>query len=61
MRARAGLAAMLDALGDVEAAIGHYRDMLRLNPGDNQGIRYVLARCLMKNRDMAIYTGACRL
>ena len=52
MRARAGLAAMLDALGDVEAAIGHYRDMLRLNPGDNQGIRYVLARCLMKNRDI---------
>jgi tetratricopeptide (TPR) repeat protein len=48
MRARAGLAATLDALGDVEAAIGHYRDMLRLNPGDNQGIRYVLARCFMK-------------
>jgi Tetratricopeptide repeat len=41
MRARAGLAATLDALGDVEAAIGHYRDMLRLNPGDNQGIRYL--------------------
>ncbi len=40
MRARAGLAATLDALGDVEAAIGHYRDMLRLNPGDNQGIGF---------------------
>ena len=52
MRARAGLAATLDALGDVEAAIGHYRDMLRLNPGDNQGIRYVLARCFMKSRDI---------
>src|SRR5271167_3458211 len=52
MRARAGLAATLDALGDVDAAIGHYRDMLRLNPGDNQGIRYVLARCLMKSRDI---------
>ena len=26
--------------------------MLRLNPGDNQGIRYVLARCFMKNRDI---------
>jgi len=52
MRARAGLASTLDALGDVEAAIGHYRDMLRLNPGDNQGIRYVLARCLMKSRDI---------
>jgi tetratricopeptide (TPR) repeat protein len=52
MRSRAGLAATLDALGEVEAAIGHYRDMLRLNPGDNQGIRYVLARCLMKSRDI---------
>lgn len=52
MRARAGLAATLDALGDVDAAIGHYRDMLRLNPGDNQGIRYVLARCFMKSRDI---------
>ena len=52
MRARAGLAGTLDALGDVEAAIGHYRDMLRLNSGDNQGIRYVLARCLMKTRDI---------
>ncbi len=52
MRARAGLAATLDALGDVDAAIGHYRDMLRLNPGDNQGIRYVLARCFMKARDI---------
>ena len=51
MRARAGLAATLNALGEVDAAIGHYRDMLRLNPGDNQGIRYVLAACLMKRGD----------
>jgi tetratricopeptide (TPR) repeat protein len=51
MRARAGLAAALDALGEVDAAIGHYRDMLRLNPGDNQGIRYALAACLMKRGD----------
>jgi tetratricopeptide (TPR) repeat protein len=50
MRARAGLAATLDALGDVDAAIGHYEEMLRLNPNDNQGIRYVLAECLMKRR-----------
>lgn len=26
----------------------HYRNMLRLNPGDNQGIRYILAGCLAK-------------
>jgi tetratricopeptide (TPR) repeat protein len=51
MRARAGLAATLSALGEVDEAIGHYGDMLRLNPNDNQGIRYVLARCLMKRGD----------
>jgi len=51
MRARAGLAATLNALGEVDAAISQYRDMLRLNPGDNQGIRYVLAACLMKRGD----------
>ena len=51
MRARAGQAATLSALGDVEAAISNYRDMLRLNPDDNQGIRYVLAVCLMKSGD----------
>ena len=52
MRARAGLAATLNALGEVDAAISNYRDMLRLNPGDNQGIRYALASCLMKSRDI---------
>jgi tetratricopeptide (TPR) repeat protein len=51
MRARAGLAATLNALGEVDAAISHYRDMLRLNPNDNQGIRYELASCLMKSGD----------
>jgi tetratricopeptide (TPR) repeat protein len=51
MRARAGLAATLNALGEVDAAISHYHDMLRLNPKDNQGIRYVLAGCLMKSGD----------
>ena len=51
MRARAGLAATLNALGEVDAAIGHYSDMLRLHPNDNQGIRYVLAACLMKRGD----------
>ena len=39
MRARAGLAATLNLLGDIRAAIAHYQDMLRLNPNDNQGIR----------------------
>lgn len=47
MRARAGLAASLWAMGDREAAVGHYREMLRLNPNDNQGIRDVLATRLL--------------
>src|SRR6266702_3766745 len=51
MRARAGLAATLYALGEVDAAISNYQDMLTLNPNDNQGIRYVLARCLMRKGD----------
>jgi tetratricopeptide (TPR) repeat protein len=28
--------------GRVEEAAGHYEELLRLNPGDNQGIRYTL-------------------
>ncbi|CUS02976.2 ST7 protein [Candidatus Promineifilum breve] len=42
MRAREGLASALWAMGDTEAAIDHFQDMLRLNPDDNQGIRYYL-------------------
>jgi tetratricopeptide (TPR) repeat protein len=53
MRARAGLAGALLKLGDDEAAISHYRDMLKLNPSDNQGIRYVLLGCLLRRGDEA--------
>lgn len=52
MRARVGLAATLKLLGEVHSAISHYQDMLRLNPNDNQGIRYVLAECLMRSGDI---------
>lgn len=48
MRARAGLAGVLWRMGEREAAIEHYRDMLRLNPNDNQGIRYLLLDCYME-------------
>lgn len=48
MRARRGLADCLWAMGEHEEAIQHYHDMLRLNPGDNQGIRYTLAACLLE-------------
>lgn len=52
MRARVGLAQCLWGLGKHEEAIGHYRDMLRLNPGDNQGIRYLLAACLLEKGEV---------
>ena len=55
MRAEAGLAGSLLKLSDEDAAIGHYRDMLELNPGDNQGIRYVLtARPLRRGDEAAL-------
>ena len=47
MRARKGLADTLWALGQHHEAMAHYQELLRLNPGDNQGIRYVLAQCLL--------------
>jgi tetratricopeptide (TPR) repeat protein len=53
MRARAGLAGALLKLGDDEAAISHYRDMLKLNPDDNQGIRYILLGCLLRRGNEA--------
>lgn len=52
MRARVGLALTLLKLGDEDGAVSHFRDMLRLNPNDNQGIRYLLAGCLLR-RDEA--------
>jgi tetratricopeptide (TPR) repeat protein len=39
MRARAALAEALWALGRREEAIDHQRELLRLNPNDNQGVR----------------------
>jgi len=53
MRARAGLAQALWAEGHHTEAVRHYREMLSLNPGDNQGIRYLLAACLLRVRDDA--------
>src|ERR1700676_1758143 len=40
MRARGGLALALLKLGEEAAAVEHFRALLKLNPGDNQGIRY---------------------
>lgn len=47
MRARAGLADSLWVAGRREEAAEHCREMLRLNPNDNQGIRYRLASMLL--------------
>ena len=52
MRARDGLADCLWLLGQRQAALGHYREMLRLNPNDNQGIRYKLLNCLLEMDDV---------
>lgn len=42
MRARAGLGYALWDLDRRAEAIAHYQDMLRLNPNDDQGLRYLL-------------------
>jgi tetratricopeptide (TPR) repeat protein len=48
MRARAGVAECLWEMGEVARAVEHYQELLRLNPGDNQGNRYPLARLLLQ-------------
>ncbi len=47
MRARLGLAHCLWTAGRRDEAVQHLQDMLRLNPGDNQGVRYTLAGFLL--------------
>jgi tetratricopeptide (TPR) repeat protein len=47
MRARAALAETLWALDRREEAVEHQRDLLRLNPNDNQGLRYRQAEWLL--------------
>lgn len=47
MRAREGLASTLWALGERSSAIEHAREMLRLNPSDNQGVRHFLLEWLL--------------
>jgi tetratricopeptide (TPR) repeat protein len=48
MRARMGLANLLWQSARQEDAVGHWQEMLRLNPNDNQGVRYVLADALLR-------------
>ncbi len=51
MRARAGLAQVLWFLGDKQQAIDHVSEMLRLNPGHNQGLRYSLVNWLLETNN----------
>jgi tetratricopeptide (TPR) repeat protein len=47
MRARAALAETLWALDRREEAVEHHRELLRLSPNDNQGLRYLQAEWLL--------------
>lgn len=48
MRARAFLAQKLQDVGRLDEAVEHLEEMLLLNPGDNQGLRYVLLGCYLR-------------
>ncbi len=53
MRALEGLAETCAAHGQEEEAIAHYQRLLELNPGDNQGVRFMLAGILLEKGDDA--------
>jgi tetratricopeptide (TPR) repeat protein len=53
MRARLGIAECLISSGRVDEAIGHYRELLHLNPEDNQGIRFLLVPLLLERGEDA--------
>jgi len=50
MRARMELAMALNSLGRPDEAAEHYREMLRLNPNDNQGVREPLLAILLRRK-----------
>ena len=52
MRAKAGLAECFYAKGDIDKAIEIYEEILELNPGDNQGVRYLLSTLLLEKDDL---------
>ena len=66
MRARHELALALAEKGETAEAVGHYQELLRLNPNDNQGIRYLLIDALLElgrdedaDRLLKEYEGDC--
>jgi tetratricopeptide (TPR) repeat protein len=48
MRVRLALAQTLLELGREQEALDHYRELLGLNPDDNQGVRYLLLPALLE-------------
>ncbi|MHC5539844.1 DUF6930 domain-containing protein [Singulisphaera rosea] len=57
MRAREGLATLLWTMGRRDDAIANLQDMLRLNPNDNQGVRYTLTGWLVaEGKDKELVT-----
>lgn len=48
MRALMGLAIAQHDMGDSRNAIANYRELLRLNPDDNQGVRYLVLPFLLE-------------
>ncbi|MHB0877362.1 MAG: DUF7309 domain-containing protein [Anaerolineae bacterium] len=48
MRALEGMSGLLVQLGRTDEAVAGYRELLHLNPHDNQGMRYLLLRLLVE-------------
>ncbi|MFK4996698.1 hypothetical protein ACI2OX_01665 [Bacillus sp. N9] len=46
MRARYNYAFLLHSLGKTKEAINHFEELLRLNEGDNLGVRFELFPCI---------------
>lgn len=55
MRAKAGVADCLYAKNRINAAVEVYREMIELNPNDNQGVRYLLSTILLGKKDLSDY------
>ncbi|NCO54245.1 MAG: hypothetical protein COZ21_07620 [Bacteroidetes bacterium CG_4_10_14_3_um_filter_31_20] len=50
MTAKNKYADCLKVIGKIEEAIKEYKELLELNPNDNQGIRYILSGILLRNK-----------
>lgn len=50
MTAKLGYADCLGAMGKINESIEEYKEMLVLNPNDNQGIRYILGSKLLRSK-----------